>query len=1486
MLSGWRRGDFGALECILGALLSFLVATTCAADLARPRPDGVVDDFEGELRWEPRLDGGQPPKIALADHGPGTGRCLRVAYTNGPAGWGNIQCPVAMTGEETAVTFRLLVERADAKAVMHVWLMESDGDGWLIRVRADGKDTLAALVGQPMTVRLPLRDFSFQPRGNRQPHLSDVNVFVIGCNYGDFVALVDDVAFELPPEVSDRLRRQEEERRRAFEEAIKAMNWKPSERGSIAIFRDQVPPAEEGIFSDPEYLGEVLRRDGYAIYFLSASQLALPDVLRPDLFDLLVLPYGPRFPREAAEALRQYLRDGGRFISVGGYAFDEAYFASPASEAQQLVNGGFEEAGDGDLPAGWAINQARPDVSFRRVTDLKRTGQAALEISVGPSAPVNWYILRQRIDKLDKTARYELSGWIRVADIRDGPGGYLAVDFYRESGERISFVQTEILAKTDDWRRVAVSFSVPEQTAYMSVNCLLYGRGTAWFDDVELRATPPSLNTRHAVPRDKLHTSDDQIPVFDPSFRLQRVAEVRAAEGQYVVPAGFALQGPLQGYAATALWGSNDPVAPKPYARWIPLLRAYDEYGHLAGTVGAMVFHHAGPWKGSGWAFFGATDRDLFPRGDDRAADLLRRLVAHLLRGVYLSVPKPSFMCYRDGEAPAATVLVGNNGRTAQEATVRAIIRDARSERTVGEQLAQTVTLKPGETQTLEFRWPVLSLPGDLYEVRFTANVGGSVVDEVSTGFAMWRPQVVASGPDVRWRDNYFHLGDAGTGSFLCGTNQTGVVVVAWWENPLTWDRELSKMHDYGLRVLRVLHISAYAGELTNPDEKFLRRWDAFVQMCQRHGIAVFPTMHDWLGGISIPSDVLEKQSRFAAILAERYRDVPGFIINVENEAPVNANDHQELRGLYNDFLRELYHGDEAALKKTWGEQAAFGAVPFTFPPNPEGFHDLRWLDLNLFRRRLVERWLASNCGAMRAVNTRHAITDEYYLLPGGDAGPSNRHCDFVNIHCYGLDQPAQLKYYDHSAEGMGFAVGEFSRRSHPSFAEQGGWGWAPEKEVRRWYWHLVHACVGAGGSLACNWDWKDMESCIFPWGLLYPCDLVPKSQLRVFSALAYCLGKLRLTYAPPQVYVLLPDLHLLGGPEAEWPPGVRAIDTLLRCGVSFGVLHDMNIDKLPAEARVVFYPAPFAVNDETYRRLAEFVRAGGTLYVSGDLSYDERHQRNRVERLVELCGVRDGGVVYEPGQAPVQAGPLQPAAEGLPVFDAAPCVKVAPAGAEVLAQAAGQPIFVRYAVGAGQVLYLTDPVELRTTPDRALYRHVLKRAGATLMIADPDAPDVTVMLPPQKEGGLAVLYDGRAEGSVRDVSFSGARLGLSPRGWALLAWGASGRPYAIEGTGVLSCEGFQCTTAEDPVFAVSVDGGPLADAREILMVSIPIAHDAYTPIRITIRLAGAERISASAGEYVNGQWQELQRLSPRMQDGAAILDAWPSGVLVRMSRQ
>ncbi|MBC7288811.1 MAG: hypothetical protein H5T86_12400, partial [Armatimonadetes bacterium] len=748
----------------------FLSCLTSAAvaERLRPRPDGLVDDFEGALRWRPRRDGGHPPAFEVSSNDPHGGRqCLRINYADRPPNWGSIEKEIAITGKETALVLWVRVERAEPKAAMHVWLMERDGDGWLARVKSDGQTLLADFPqGEWVRARIPLVDFEFQARGQGSRELSQVNVMVLNFNFASSTVYVDDIAFEVPPEVKADLLARQEKDERTRQQVISRIQPRGSRRGVVAIFRDVVPPPVEGRASDPEYLAQLLRSAGYGVAFLTAREMAAPGVLDPQVFDIVVLPYGPRFPGEAADTFRDYLTGGGRFISMGGYAFDELYSGGPESGRSQLIaNGSFEEAGtDENQPSAWLLPQGA-GLTVRRDNTRARTGSSSLYIAAADAAPVTWYIARQRLDSPAPSVRYLLSGFVRVRNIHDGPGAYIGVDFYRADGSRISFSQSHIVGRTEDWTQLSVEFSVPDGTAYMTANCILYARGEAWFDDIELRAVPASLNTRRATARDMLHISDDQIPVFDPSFRLDQVAELRAAERQFVASADLQIRADLEGYAAVGLWGKNTPVAPEPYARWVPLLRTYDQFGHLRGTAGALLFHHDGPWQGSTWAFFGITNVDLFRRGDDKMARFFLRLVDHMLRGIYLSCPEPALMCYRDGEQVSARVLVGNNGRRAAEVEVRAKILEGESGKLVAECPAQTVMLEPGNRATAEFAFPRFDFDTDLYEVRFTASAGDSPVDQVSTGFCVWHKDVVSRGPDVRWRDNYLHLGDAQAGT-------------------------------------------------------------------------------------------------------------------------------------------------------------------------------------------------------------------------------------------------------------------------------------------------------------------------------------------------------------------------------------------------------------------------------------------------------------------------------------------------------------------------------------------------------------------------------------------------------------------------------------------------------------------------------------------------------------------------------------------------
>ena len=91
--------------------------------------------------------------------------------------------------------------------------------------------------------------------------------------------------------------------------------------GRVAIYKDDIPAS--GAPSSPDYLARALEAAAFSTAFLNSDQLADARSLNRERFDILVLPYGASFPVKAADNFRQFLRDGGKFFSTGGYAFDD-----------------------------------------------------------------------------------------------------------------------------------------------------------------------------------------------------------------------------------------------------------------------------------------------------------------------------------------------------------------------------------------------------------------------------------------------------------------------------------------------------------------------------------------------------------------------------------------------------------------------------------------------------------------------------------------------------------------------------------------------------------------------------------------------------------------------------------------------------------------------------------------------------------------------------------------------------------------------------------------------------------------------------------------------------------------------------------------------------------------------------------------------------------------------------------------------------------
>ena len=1047
----------------------------------------------------------------------------------------------------------------------------------------------------------------------------------------------------------------------------------------VGVWHDPTIPKRAG-HSDPKQLSTLLHRHGFKTMLLSSSDLANPQVLTPQKVAIVILPYGAHFPAEAVDNFRRYLKAGGRFVSLGGYTFDET---------RDMWHGTREI---------WKWEK----VAHEKVqVDFSRN---RIRIVVPEDAPVDWHRVRVFVP-LRAGWRYLLTGKVRTNGIVDGHGAYLAADYFDADGNRISFHQTQIVKRTEGWRELGVVLRVPENAATVAINAIVHGHGSAEFSDIDVK---PVINTRWGDARDWMHIDPEQFAIFDPSFRIDGATVLERGAGRgtrdEVV---LRMKEPMKGYAAVGLIGSNNPVNPQAWARFVPVLVARDKFGRYLGPAFSVMHHFAGPYAGSTWAFCGIESHDLtkFPKFQQVLVQVIRRM----LRGVYLHSLQPSFWTYRKGETASVRVKVRNDGVAPQTVTVRMEVAPMPEPLKMSKPVAigeRTVTLSPREQTTVTMQWRIPQNAAPLYAVR--AWLGGSLalpktasastpLDEIWSGFCVWEESLLRNATPIAWENNALCEWDKNEKfwqpKFWLGTNQTGVLFApeATWENPLQWELEFALMRKMGLKILRVLHISHFAGDLEKPTETFWRRYDALVLMAHRHGLVLMPTLHEWMG-VSVSDETLRKQCAFVRLVGARYKNAPRILWDIENEAWVEFRDHPDLHRLFNDWLRKRYGSDEK-LQQAWGENVKLGEVRYA-EHKPRGWDDLKFRDIQHFRRWLIERWVKANVQALRESGAKQPVTDEIDWKVCGDHYEAARWLDFVNLHYYGDRSPnaiaTYLKFHDRSARGQGLAVGEFGARDHPSF-RFGGWGYAPTEEVIRHFVNVPLLTFGLQGAMVLNWDWKDMEACIFPWGLVHQhgiyavardmghgtrekrdagrgtrkkrdegrgtrdegrkmkvweVEAALKVSGKTFAAVAkFAVAKFLeeatfKTYEPRKVAVVIPDEHLLGaegevrfsglGPAGRISAAVfNAVEALMRLKVPFHVVREWELGRrgtedlgLGTETEIAVFPIPFVWSDETYETVKRYVEQGGIAIITGDFTFDPDRKRTKMGRLRDLIGL------------------------------------------------------------------------------------------------------------------------------------------------------------------------------------------------------------------------------------------------------------------------
>ncbi len=689
------------------------------------------------------------------------------------------------------------------------------------------------------------------------------------------------------------------------------------------------------------------------------------------------------------------------------------------------------------------------------------------------------------------------------------------------------------------------------------------------------------INTRAGRPGDTLRLKPDQIGMFDPSDRFEDAIAIRTE--------GVTCSGSFSGWSAVGLIGSNNPVFPRVHARWQAILHAEDRYGRRIAPAAAVLSHFAGPFRGGRWAFFGVDNVDLFSEGMLPEAYVVR-LARTLAARCFMWELLPTYYCYRRGETVEVSVKVGNFGRHPQK--VRLLLHAPSTK-----PHERLLTLQPGEIKIERASFPASNRFG-LYEVRAHLALPSPsdhlLEEDLVTGYCVWEPEAGVNGPELSFKENYFRIN--GAPRFLTGTNQTGVVWFSTHEEPHLWARDVARLRDHALNVVRYLHFSPFAAGdplgrdrnnplhlATEPPKALVRKTDALIYLLATHDQIPFLALHDWQS-VVLTDKELEAQRTWARYWARRYKGVKGMLYDIQNEPTVRLRATATTRELWNRFVATLPPA----------VAAAFRQPDELFTASDLAWNDPRGTLRERFKIWLFRRWTGANAAGVWEADPGALIT--VGLLPSNppiDKALGPKGLSFSCFHFYGKlsDFAVAAMWADRRLAGQGLTVGEFGAQEAHNARTRGETGaFAAESVNRYMYTNLV--TFGLGGAMACSWDMREMPETVFPWGMAHR-DGRPKMVLRAYRALSLLLRPVRPRPPEPGIVMLLPDGNRIGSGKARIDQAIAdTIRVFLHLNVPFSLATEEDILAGNVTKAVRLWPLPHVSTAEAaetvYRELNE----------------------------------------------------------------------------------------------------------------------------------------------------------------------------------------------------------------------------------------------------------------------------------------------------------
>jgi hypothetical protein len=168
--------------------------------------------------------------------------------------------------------------------------------------------------------------------------------------------------------------------------------------------------------------------------------------------------------------------------------------SAPAASRYALTNAGFESTDRGPRgdPPGWFSFQHAGDLSYRYVVDTAEPRSGARSLRIDNIGPEPYGAVAQSVRAGPYRGKVaKLTAWLRTKDANDNGAVLTLLVLAAGATLEQNFMLDRPVKGTTPWTRYTITIPVARSADAIEVGAMMRGKGSLWFDDVEVEFVDP-----------------------------------------------------------------------------------------------------------------------------------------------------------------------------------------------------------------------------------------------------------------------------------------------------------------------------------------------------------------------------------------------------------------------------------------------------------------------------------------------------------------------------------------------------------------------------------------------------------------------------------------------------------------------------------------------------------------------------------------------------------------------------------------------------------------------------------------------------------------------------------------------------------------------------------------------------------------------------------------------------------------------------------